>query len=141
MGDVATLKCDRPRGRLQQSSQQARRRALAPSGFTNDRELLLLPNREVHAIDRLDSTDLPPKKSGTDREVLDQPFNADHVAVLLGTFRRGLTQARGHSRGAISSAQTCARSVWDKWQATKWPGSMGVNSGRDSSLRPPLRAA
>src|SRR5688572_8566432 len=141
MGDVAALEGDLPRCRLQQARQQSGGRALAAPRLADDGERLPAPDREVQPVHRLNGPHLPTQESSTDRKVLDQPFDNDQVRVLLGArFRRPL-RGRGHSFGTISCSQISSRSVWDRWQATVWPGSTGASSGRTSSLRPSFRVA
>ncbi len=141
MADVAPLQGDLPAGRLEETDQQPGRRALAASRLTDDRERLATLDGKGHPVYRLNRTYLAAQNPGADREVLDQVFDNDQVRILLGVRRRGLLCGRAHSFGAISCSQISSRSIWVRWQATRWPGSTGASSGRTSSLRPLLRGA
>ena len=98
---VAALELDRARGRLDQAQYQAGGGGLAAAGFADQRQRLARADIEIDAVDRAHSAVGATEERRADREMLDQPSDAQQ------RFHAGTRTAA--SSGARQHAAVCAR--------------------------------
>ena len=75
--DVLAVEDDPARRRLDQLDDRAPERRLPAAGLADDPERLAVANGEVDAVDGSDLPNRVLEDAGLDREVLDEPFDAE----------------------------------------------------------------
>ena len=90
--DVAAIRDDRARSRLDQLQNRARQSRLPAARLADEPERLALLHLEIDAVDRMDLTDGPLENALSDREVLDEVLDPQDRALdrLPSAVRRDL---------------------------------------------------
>ena len=97
--DVLAVEDDPARGRLEQLHDRSAQRRLAATRLPDDPERLAAKNREIDAVHGLHLADGALQEAGLDREVLDEPFDAEkHVLVAAGRLLRVRHRRLAHGR-------------------------------------------
>src|SRR5262249_37989009 len=141
--DVLPVEDDLSVGRLEELDHGAAERRLSAAGLADEAERLPRAQREIDAVDGVHLADAPLEDAGHDREVLEEPLDAEDLTAFGGPFVNLLFGRLPFCRLAHVPAPT-GSAKWPtrpssssaKWQAVRCTdSSICLSSGSSSRQR------